>query len=40
VEDINQKYLNGLSFHYVKDMKEVIDFALLKQKVKHAKKLI
>lgn len=40
VEDINQKYLKGLTFHYVKDMKEVIDFALLKQKVKNAKKLI
>ena len=29
VEDIAQKYLKGLSFHYVKDIQEVIDFALL-----------
>jgi ATP-dependent Lon protease len=29
VEDIAAKYLKGLSFHYVKDIQEVIDFALL-----------
>ena len=29
VEDISAKYLKGLSFHYVKDIQEVIDFALL-----------
>lgn len=29
VEDIPQKYLTGLNFHYVKDIHEVIDFALL-----------
>ena len=29
VEDIAPKYLKGLSFHYVKDIQEVIDFALL-----------
>ena len=39
VEEINPKYLKGLHFHYVNDMKEVIDFALLKEKVKHPKKL-
>ena len=39
IEEINQKYLKGLTFHYVNDMKEVIDIALLKQKVKNAKKL-
>lgn len=34
VEEINEKYLKGLKFHYVSDMKEVIKIALLKQKVK------
>jgi ATP-dependent Lon protease len=39
IEDINPKYLKGLTFHYVDEMKEVIDIALLKQKVKNAKKI-
>jgi len=39
IEEINPKYLKGLQFHYVKEMKEVIEIALLKQKVKNAKKL-
>ena len=39
IEDIKPKYLKGLTFHYVNEMKEVIDIALLKQKVKNAKKL-
>ena len=38
--DIKKSYLRGLKFHYVTDMKEVIDFALMKQKVKNAKKLV
>lgn len=29
VEEIPEKYLSGLTFHYVKDIQEVIDFALL-----------
>ena len=29
VEDIAAKYLKGLTFHYVKDIQEVVDFALL-----------
>ncbi|MCQ2347464.1 MAG: endopeptidase La [Paludibacteraceae bacterium] len=29
VTEIPERYLKGLSFHYVKDIKEVIDFALL-----------
>ena len=40
IEDIKPKYLKGLKFHYVDEMKEVIDIALLKQKVKKAKKLL
>ena len=39
IDEINQKYLKGLTFHYVNEMTEVIDIALLKQKVKGAKKL-
>ncbi|WKK64835.1 endopeptidase La [Lutimonas zeaxanthinifaciens] len=35
IEEINQKYLKGLTFHYVNDMKEVIKLALLKQKAKN-----
>lgn len=34
--EINQKYLEGLTFHYVKTMLEVVNIALLKQKVKDA----
>ena len=30
VDEIPYKYLKGLRFHYVKDIQEVIDFALLK----------
>lgn len=30
VDEIPEKYLKGLKFHYVKDIQEVIDFALLK----------
>lgn len=37
IEEINQVYLKGLKFHYVSDMQEVIDLALLDQKVKGAK---
>ena len=39
VDEINQRYLKGVKFHYVKEMKEVIELALTKQKVKGAKKL-
>jgi len=38
IEDIKPKYLKGLKFHYVSNMKEVIDLALLKTKVKNAVK--
>jgi ATP-dependent Lon protease len=37
IEEIKQDYLKGLTFHYVKEMKEVVKLALLKQKVKNAK---
>ncbi|MBT8317176.1 MAG: endopeptidase La [Lutibacter sp.] len=39
VEEIKASYLTGLKFNYVSEMKEVIDLALTKQKVKNVKKL-
>ncbi len=38
VEEIKESYLKGLKFNYVTEMKDVIDIALMKQKVKNAKK--
>jgi ATP-dependent Lon protease len=34
IDEINTMYLKGLQFHYVNDIKEVLDFALLKEKVR------
>ena len=34
IDEIKPQYLKGLKFHYVENMKEVINIALLKQKVK------
>ena len=39
VAEIKQEYLKGLTFHYVKDMMEVVEIAITAQKVKNAKKL-
>jgi ATP-dependent Lon protease len=36
IEEINPSYLKGLTFYYVKTMKEVIDIALTKDKVDNA----
>lgn len=38
VKEIDSSYLKGLKFHYVSSMSEVINLALLQQKVKAAKK--
>jgi ATP-dependent Lon protease len=35
IEDINPNYLKGLTFHFVKEMKEVLELALMKDKVKN-----
>lgn len=35
VEEIKELYIKGLKFHYVSDISEVLDIALLKEKVKH-----
>jgi ATP-dependent Lon protease len=39
INDINERYLNGLNFHFVDDMSNVIKIALSKQKVKNYKEL-
>ena len=39
VDEINANYLKGLTFHYVSEMREVIDLAITKTKVTHAKSL-
>ncbi len=33
IEEIKDSYVKGVKFHYVSDIKEVLDFALLKEKV-------
>lgn len=39
VEEIKEEYLKGLKFIYVKEMSDVLELALLKEKVKNAKVL-
>ena len=39
IDEIKPEYLEGLTFHYVKEMSEVLKIALLDQKVKNAKVL-
>ncbi|WP_179006659.1 endopeptidase La [Winogradskyella forsetii] len=39
IDEIKPEYLKGLTFHYVKDMSEVLKLAITKQKVQNAKKL-
>ena len=39
IDEIKPEYLKGLTFHYVKDMSDVLHLALTKQKVKNAKTL-
>jgi ATP-dependent Lon protease len=40
VDEIKQEYLEGLTFHYVKEMSEVLQIAITDQKVKNAKTLV
>lgn len=35
IEEIKESYLKGLTFHYVKDIQEVLDIALLNEKITH-----
>lgn len=39
IEEINSDYLSGLTFHYVREMSEVLAIAITKQAAKNAKKL-
>jgi ATP-dependent Lon protease len=39
IEDVKADYLKGLNFHYVKEMRDVLEVALLKGKVKNAVKI-
>ncbi|SFU55735.1 ATP-dependent Lon protease [Pustulibacterium marinum] len=39
IEEIKADYLKGLTFHFVREMSEVIEIAVTNQKVKNAKKL-
>lgn len=39
IDEINAEYLKGLSFHYVKEMHEVLALAITNEKVKNAKAL-
>ncbi|MEO2127579.1 MAG: S16 family serine protease, partial [Christiangramia sp.] len=39
IEEIKEEYLKGLTFHYVKEMSEVINIAITNEKVKNAKEL-
>jgi ATP-dependent Lon protease len=39
IEEIDQTYLKGLTFHYVSSMKEVLEIAITNKKVKNFKKL-
>lgn len=40
IDEIEERYVKGLIFHYVSDMKDVIDVAITKQKVKNPKNLL
>jgi ATP-dependent Lon protease len=40
IDEIKPEYLEGLTFHYVKEMSEVLAIAITDQKVKNAKKLV
>ena len=39
IEEIKPDYIEGLTFHYVDKMSEVLDIAITSQKVKNAKEV-
>ncbi|MES2811843.1 MAG: endopeptidase La [Bacteroidota bacterium] len=39
IDEIKSNYIEGLTFHYVSEMSEVLELAITKDKVKNAKKL-
>jgi len=40
IDEINAMYLKGLQFHYVDDIKEVLDFALLTEKIREPLEIV
>jgi ATP-dependent Lon protease len=40
IDEIKPEYLEGLTFHYIKEMSEVLQIAITEQKVKNAKTLV
>ena len=40
IEEINEKYVRGLNFHFVEDVEDVLRFALLDEKVAHPIELV
>ena len=40
IEEINEKYVSGLNFHFVEDVEDVFRFALLDEKVAHPIELV
>ncbi|MGI6074168.1 MAG: endopeptidase La [Fermentimonas sp.] len=40
IDEIKEDYLKGLTFHYVSDVREVLDIALLDEKVSNAREFI
>ena len=40
IEEINSKYIEGVQFHYVTEMTEVLKLALTDEKVKNAKEIV
>jgi ATP-dependent Lon protease len=40
IEEIKPSYIQGLQFHYIDEMKEIIDLALLKEQVKNPVNLV
>lgn len=40
IDEIKPEYIAGLTFHYVKEMGEVLDIAITNQKAKHAKNIV
>ncbi len=40
VDEVKPEYVKGLRFHYVDDVREVLDLALMKEKVKNPKQFI
>ena len=36
IEEIKESYIEGLTFHYIEEMKQIIDIVLMKEKIKNS----